>query len=402
MADFVKHPELNCLVDRSGVVKDLVTFKDRQCWLDKTSGKYKVLVLDENNKQISTTVSLIVAETFIPVPQELLGSPKIVAFKNRNKADHKADNLEWVSYRDCQIRTFIESRLSNKIRFGLPDYVPLANYEFEEPTECPYLPGFYYIPFTKLPIVINRDGDLYQLNNQKPHPYTLDKKGYSRTHLGSDVARKNCAIHRIVAYLFCKKPTHLQGYHYSELEVNHLDGCKENNQASNLEWCTTRENMIHAWESGLIQNKHPVLVKNILTGAVSEFESITAASEAYGIELNRLCVHLNSVSAGMSRFKNHVFMLKDNPVWPTFYSEESSDGEFKISCRFVFINKNTQEFKLFYSVVEACRSLKLLKHILQNNAQRGIMGNCSSNWWFFMPIAKFKLERMGEYCALIP
>jgi DNA-binding NarL/FixJ family response regulator len=42
------------------------------------------------------------------------------------------------------------------------------------------------------------------------------------------------------------------------LEVNHIDGVKKNNCASNLEWVTKRENIIHAIRNGLI--KPPILI----------------------------------------------------------------------------------------------------------------------------------------------
>lgn len=47
-------------------------------------------------------------------------------------------------------------------------------------------------------------------------------------------------IHRLVAEAFCEKK---EGCNV----VNHLDSNKSNNNASNLEWCTQKENMIHAW-----------------------------------------------------------------------------------------------------------------------------------------------------------
>lgn len=37
----------------------------------------------------------------------------------------------------------------------------------------------------------------------------------------------------------------------NELQVNHIDGNKENNSIENLEWCTNQENRIHAVKIGL-------------------------------------------------------------------------------------------------------------------------------------------------------
>ena len=44
--------------------------------------------------------------------------------------------------------------------------------------------------------------------------------------------------HRLVAKYFLDNPG-------GKLEVNHIDGNKSNNHVSNLEWCTTQENLEH-------------------------------------------------------------------------------------------------------------------------------------------------------------
>lgn len=72
--------------------------------------------------------------------------------------------------------------------------------------------------------------------------------GYIKVRLHKDGVRKEFSLHRIVAFSFV---LNLQ----SKKEVNHIDGNKLNNSASNLEWCTRSENMKHAFKTGLVSNK---------------------------------------------------------------------------------------------------------------------------------------------------
>jgi transcriptional regulator with XRE-family HTH domain len=60
-------------------------------------------------------------------------------------------------------------------------------------------------------------------------------------------------LHRLVAFYFCKIPKRLreQGLTYKDLVVNHKNGIRSCNAAFNLEWVTQRENMEHAFNTGL-------------------------------------------------------------------------------------------------------------------------------------------------------
>jgi hypothetical protein len=74
----------------------------------------------------------------------------------------------------------------------------------------------------------------------------IHKKGYEVINIKpyGRGAGKSLKIHRLVAKAFLPNPL-------NKLQVNHLDGNKQNNHMNNLEWATASENMKHAFDTGL-------------------------------------------------------------------------------------------------------------------------------------------------------
>ena len=74
---------------------------------------------------------------------------------------------------------------------------------------------------------------------------SIEKDGYNYISLiGESSKTKSFFIHRLVA-------THFDIGGLDEIQVNHIDGSKNNNNVSNLEWCTAQENVIHSYKIGL-------------------------------------------------------------------------------------------------------------------------------------------------------
>lgn len=76
----------------------------------------------------------------------------------------------------------------------------------------------------------------------------ITNSGYEIVHISVNGKRKALTMHRLVALAFVPNPD-------NKPFVNHKDGDKTNNDANNLEWVTHKENMAHAYLTGLNDHK---------------------------------------------------------------------------------------------------------------------------------------------------
>lgn len=96
--------------------------------------------------------------------------------------------------------------------------------------------------------VIGYEG-LYEVSNlgnvrslyryKKQLKLLLDKRGYYIVGLYKNKKFNSKSVHRLVAIAFLNNDS-------NKYAVNHIDGCKLNNNINNLEWVTRNENAKHA------------------------------------------------------------------------------------------------------------------------------------------------------------
>ena len=83
---------------------------------------------------------------------------------------------------------------------------------------------------------------------------------------------KTLSLHRIIAQTFIENPE-------NKPCINYIDGCKENNAVSNLQWSTYKENNKHALEKNLrAYGAKRVVLTRLIDGEKLTFPSMTKAS----------------------------------------------------------------------------------------------------------------------------
>lgn len=165
-------------------------------------------------------------------------------------------------------------------------------------------------------------GNIKSLYRNKILKSEISKNGYSKVMLSKNRKRKLVSVHRLIAMTYL--------LNYSEnLQVNHKDGNKQNNNINNLEMVTCQENIQHSFKNKLqIPKKgkeHPNYkkygIKNKTSKKVNQYDlqgkfirtwdSIMDVERTLKINNSNIssCCNNNKKSAGGYIWKHYVYEM---------------------------------------------------------------------------------------------
>lgn len=148
----------------------------------------------------------------------------------------------------------------------------------------------------------NKRGFIYKrtLKKRTIKGYSYKGTDHLRVNIYKDGKACQVLVHRLVAIAFVENPLKMEC-------VNHVDGDKFNNKASNLEWCTRSENILHAYKIGLMDwNKGSTHPQSKLTES-----DIPIIKGLY----NHLCCTCEQVGSIYSVTRTAVRKIIDNKSW---------------------------------------------------------------------------------------
>lgn len=256
----------NYQIDENGNVKNLLTNKILKGSIGEHG--YRYYRLSKNNQKKMFYVHRLVAEAFIPNPENL----PVVNHKDGNKLNNNVNNLEWVSYSENTEHAH-KNNLIKSIRER--EYFE-KNLEKEE-----------WLQIFDLPYSISNCG---RVRNDRT--LLLLKPsiacGYYKVRPSVNGVAKDYLIHNLVYCIFNDIQTIPDGY-----VVNHIDGNKLNNNVNNLELITLSENAQKAfYETKTNSSVKPVKQFDMNHNYIASFPSCRAAAKALNLDssvISKVC-----------------------------------------------------------------------------------------------------------------
>ena len=144
---------------------------------------------------------------------------------------------------------------------------------------------------------------------------TPNNCGYYKVELYKNKKGKMLYIHRLVALSFIDNPQ-------NKTQVNHIDGNKANNSASNLEWLTASENQQHAIKNNLHAPSYFKGRKGVLSNRSKEVMQLTKDGQFvnYIYSITEAAISVGCKPTSISQALNNKLKTCRGYVWRYGYN----------------------------------------------------------------------------------
>jgi hypothetical protein len=214
-----------------------------------------------------------------------------------------------------------------------------------ETTEIDEIPGSDQHSLAQLGFpfnIITSNGSVWSLLSNDWMSTSLDRRGYERVNLFNRITKKHMTIriHRLVAKMFIPNPE-------NKPQVNHIDGNKQNNTVSNLEWCTNLENAKHSRENGLMpHNKLTEENVHLICKRLTQGIGVGEICRLYGFPYTAVW----AISA-----RRNWTHISDNYILPAIKKMAFIPrSEIVNVCRMLSEHKSSEFIAKIYGVSRAC------------------------------------------------
>lgn len=308
-------------------------------------GKYYFVSLEQNVWCCDTgqylPIEIIQEEIYVVFSKEtkiLLAALMCLCFKNTYIPEKNYKDIK-VLYNDGNPRNLTPSNLIVAYKKGGVEYIVPDGFVFR------------IIPFFSR-YAINEEGSVYSLVTKKYLSYYIDDSGYKMFGVTPDVGKRTIVgMHRLLALAFLEYNENVDS-----LDVNHKDGIKSNNSLTNLEWSTRKLNCDHAYSNNLRTDNINVQVRNVFTGQVRDFYSISECARKIKIDSETLALRLKTNKVYYPGIQVRV---KSDEKWPEVLDPVKEIKESRSPIPIILTNLETKQSKVFKSVKEASLYLGL-------------------------------------------
>jgi hypothetical protein len=150
--------------------------------------------------------------------------------------------------------------------------------------------------------LICSNGKIFRLKFWNKNIFKEVKQSKHNNYLVVGINGKQYRSHRLIAKIFIPNPNNLP-------QINHKDGNKLNNNISNLEWCTPKENINHAWGNNLCRKvcgkEHHASKKvyqyDLQGNFIKDFENATEIEKVLNFNktaISKCCTGVHQTSYG--------------------------------------------------------------------------------------------------------